>query len=210
MERATVFFLIRHGEAESNVRRILDSFPGNPTFGLTEIGRRQVSLSATAVAAEGVDVIFSSPMRRTRETAEIISEACGGLSIRFDERLRESDNGMWNGRSIDEFRERHPVLESYSDGYADDGTEGYRAMRERMVGSVRDMLREFAGFRIAIVSHGDPLEQLHGALFGETVDRSASRDSWYPETGSATRVEIDSEIVSRLLSENWLRYTIDI
>lgn len=199
MERATVFFLIRHGEAESNVRRILDSFPGNPAFGLTEIGRRQVSLSAVTVATEGVDAIFSSPLRRTRETAEIVSEACGGLSIRFDDRLRESDNGIWNGKSIDEFRERHPDFESYVDGIADEGTEGYGAMRERMVESVRDVLREFAGRRIAIVSHGDPLEQLHGALFGEAVGESAGGESWYPETGSATRVEIGSETVSRLL-----------
>ncbi|NTW13502.1 MAG: histidine phosphatase family protein [Candidatus Moranbacteria bacterium] len=202
MERVTVFFLIRHGEAESNTRGILDSFPGNPAFGLTEIGRRQVSLSAGVVAAEGIDALFSSPMRRTRETAEIVSEACGGLSIRFDERLRESDNGIWNGRPIDEFRERHPALSSYIDGNVEEGTEGYQAMRQRMVESVRDVLREFAGCRIALVSHGDPLEQLHGALFGETVGESAGKDSWYPETGSVTRVEIDSEIRAHLLSEN--------
>jgi broad specificity phosphatase PhoE len=202
MEQATVIFLIRHGEAESNTRRILDSFPGNPAFGLTEIGRQQVVLSAEAVAAEGIDALFASPMRRTRETAEIISEACGGLPIRFDERLRESDNGIWNGRSIDEFSERHPDWSSNIDGNVEEGTEGYQAMRERMVEVVQNALREFSGCRIAIVSHGDPLAQLHGALFGETVEESAGKESWYPERGSATLVEIGSDAVSHLLSEN--------
>ncbi|MEI6650016.1 MAG: histidine phosphatase family protein [Candidatus Moraniibacteriota bacterium] len=202
MGQATVFFLIRHGEAESNTRRILDSFPGNPAFGLTENGRQRVALSAAAMAAEGIDVIFSSPMRRTRDTAEIISEACGGMSIRFDERLRESDNGIWNGRSLDEFRERHPDWSSNIDGDVEEGTEGYPAMRERMVEVVQNALREFVGCRIAIVSHGDPLVQLHGALLGETVMESISEENWYPETGSATRIEMDSDAVSRLLSGN--------
>lgn len=108
MRQETVLFLVRHGEAEQNVRRILDSFPGNPEFGLTEAGREQVRKSAEAIAHEGVDFLFSSPIRRARETAEAIAEACGGVSVSFDDRLRETDFGVWSGRSADDFWAKYP------------------------------------------------------------------------------------------------------
>jgi broad specificity phosphatase PhoE len=198
MDQRTVFFLIRHGEAFSNTNHILDSFPGNPAFGLTETGRKQVRQSAEQLALWSPDLLLSSPMRRTRETTEIISAACGGFPIRFDKRLREGDNGIWHGVSQDEFRKRYPDPVSHMNGNVEEGLEGYGEMRKRMVEVVREVLANFRSRRIAIVSHGDPLEQLHGALVGESVE--TSMNGWYPELGSATRVEVDDSSMAGLLS----------
>ncbi len=188
MSGETVLFLVRHGEAEQNVRRILDSFPGNPAFGLTESGRGQVRKSAEAIAREGIDFLFSSPLRRTRETAEAIAEVCGGVPVNFDDRLRETDFGTWSGRSADDFWAEYPEPGMRIDGNDDEGLEGYCSMRRRLADFLNDVLSGNEGRRIAVVSHGDPLEQLHGLLVGDDI--GATLSGWYPDKGSMTRVTV--------------------
>lgn len=195
MERTTIFHLIRHGEAVQNVRRILDSAPGNPEFGLTETGRGQIAQAAVSVASDEVDLFFASPLRRTRETVEILSEACP-VPVVFDERIRETDFGIWNGGSVDDFWARYPDPSMRIDGNAEERLEGFRDMRRRLAAFFSDILPEHDGKRIGIVSHGDPLEQMHGLLRGWSVERAVA--DWYPEKGSATRVEVASDILERL------------
>ncbi len=191
MNQRTVFFLVRHGEAEQNVRCILDSFPGNPTFGLTEAGREQVRESAEEISIDGIDRLFASPMRRTRETAEIVASVCGETPIMFDERLRETDFGTWNGTSADAFfgpsGKYHDPLSRF-EGNADEGLEGYVFLRMRLVHFLSDILIENEGKRIVIVSHGDPIEQLRGILTKEVVESAAV--GWYPKKGSVTKIEV--------------------
>lgn len=188
MSGETVLFLVRHGEAEQNVRRILDSFPGNPAFGLTETGKEQVRRSAEAIAREGIDFLFSSPLRRTRETAEAIAEVCGGVPVNFDDRLRETDFGTWSGRLADDFWAEYPDPKMRADGNGDEGLEGYCSMRRRLADFLNDVLSGNEGRRIAVVSHGDPLEQLHGLLVGDDI--GATLSGWYPDKGSMTRVTV--------------------
>ena len=200
MGQATVFFLIRHGEAVENVLNIPDSFPGNPAYGLTENGREQVKASAKEVSIEGIDVLFASPMRRTKETAEIVSSACDNIPIVFDNRLRETDFGIWSGQPGERFNGNQGKYHDPSlrvEGNEEEGLEGFVDIRIRVGEFLRDILTVHAGKRIAIVSHGDPIEQLHGILVGDDV--AAAATGWYPKRGSATRIEMDSDAVSRLL-----------
>ncbi|MEI7749714.1 MAG: histidine phosphatase family protein [Candidatus Moraniibacteriota bacterium] len=193
MEYGTVFFLVRHGEAEQNVLRILDSFPGNPEFGLTEAGREQARKVGEELSCLGIDLLFASPMRRTRETAESIASAYGGIRIIFDERLRETDFGMWNGNPSEAFlgmsgKYHDPTIRL--DGNAEESLEGFREIRSRLTAFLSDILVEHSGKRITIVSHGDPLEQLHGILVGDDVTEAAT--GWYPQKGSVTRIGVEA------------------
>jgi broad specificity phosphatase PhoE len=202
MARKTVFFLVRHGEAEHNVLRVLDPFPGNPSYGLTPRGRRQAGNAGERLAKERIDILFSSPMRRTRETAETISGTVGtGIPLRFDGRLRETDFGIWGGRSLDDFRGKgkkyeYPLRRVRGD--AEERLEGFSDIRNRLVDFLRDILPEYGGKGIVIVSHGDTLEQLHGILVGEDVETAAV--GWYPKKGEVYRVAVGADIVSRIVS----------
>ncbi len=189
MDQETTFYLVRHGEADHNIRRILDSFPGNPTIVLTDSGKMQAKEAGEEISHSGADLLFASPMRRTRETAEIISELCGGLSIVFDKRLRETDVGIWNGKSADEFWKRYPTPSIRLDGNDEENIEGFVDERARLAEFLADILiGENRGKRIVIVSHGDPIEQLHGIMVGEDV--STAMMGWSPKTGSVLRVEV--------------------
>ena len=77
-------YLVQHGEKEP--------LPGDP--GLTSAGRQQASLTGRWLHGREVDALYSSPMRRARETADCIASATG-LAVRPDARLAERLN--WDG-----------------------------------------------------------------------------------------------------------------
>ena len=67
----TVIHLVQHGEKER--------VPGDP--GLTALGREQAAVMARVVPRAGLAAVYSSPLRRARETAEPIAAAVG-LAVR--------------------------------------------------------------------------------------------------------------------------------
>ncbi|KKU49565.1 MAG: Isoleucine-tRNA ligase [Parcubacteria group bacterium GW2011_GWB1_49_7] len=73
------YFVMRHGQAESNVKNILD-LTGDPENHLTEKGKQEVE----QIKGQEFDLVFCSPFLRARESAEII-----GRDFVVDERLRE-------------------------------------------------------------------------------------------------------------------------
>ncbi|MFA6790518.1 MAG: class I tRNA ligase family protein, partial [Parcubacteria group bacterium] len=101
------FFLVRHGEAEVNVKRILNSDIKNNHYHLTEKGKVQIMKIAKELRDKKIDMIFSSPFLRTKETAEIISERLG-VEISFDERLKEFGIGNFEGKKMDDFLSTFP------------------------------------------------------------------------------------------------------
>lgn len=95
--------LVRHGESEGNVAATLQGCRLDTP--LSARGRRQAESLAIRLQGEDVDSVFSSPMTRARETAEIVS-APHGLGITLDADLVEFDWGTWTGRPLDEEMER--------------------------------------------------------------------------------------------------------
>lgn len=178
-------YLVRHGEAENNVRFILNSLPETKKYSLTERGRAQVAVTADVLVSVGAEAIFSSPVKRAKETAEIIAAATG-LAIVFDERLREVGMGTFNGKNQKEFLEKYSEPQMRISPDPTDGTESLIDLRGRLKGFLDDLGEKYAGKKVIIVSHGDPLEQLHGILTNEAPGRSAT--GWYPEKGSCTEV----------------------
>jgi glucosyl-3-phosphoglycerate phosphatase len=85
--------LARHGETDDNA---VGRFQGHRNPPLNERGRAQARALADAVAGEGIVALYASPLRRARETAEIVGAGLG-LEPVLDERLMEIDVGEWAG-----------------------------------------------------------------------------------------------------------------
>ena len=99
------YFVMRHGEADSNERGIV-SGDNTVESHLTEGGRTSVLRTAETLKSKNIDFIFASPLHRAQETAAIVQKTLG-LSkdnVITDERLREIDTGVFNGKTIDEYR----------------------------------------------------------------------------------------------------------
>ena len=65
-DQKIIFYLVRHGEGDQNVAHILSSSDNGEQFGLTETGRAQAEAMARELGGETIDIIFASPIRRTR------------------------------------------------------------------------------------------------------------------------------------------------
>lgn len=188
-ERIT-FYLVRHGEAENNVRHILNSAPVKKEYALTDQGRDQVTKTAVYLATVGADALFSSPILRAKETAEIIAKTTG-LPIVFDDRLWEVGMGRFNGGNQRELLKKYPEPQMRLTPDPADGMESMLSVRSRGAELLDELKEKFVGKKVILVSHGDPLEQLHGILTRESPGMAA--EGWYPEKGSCTEVVWERE-----------------
>lgn len=99
----TLYF-VRHGQTDWNAEGRVQ---GRLESDLTPKGEAQARATAERVAAFGVDAIVASPLRRARQSAEILADVTG-LPVRYDERLVEWDAGEWSGHLYAELVERWP------------------------------------------------------------------------------------------------------
>ena len=83
--------LVRHGETDDNAA---DRFQGRLDTALNERGRAQSRALAEVLAGERLRALYSSPLRRARETAESVAGRLG-LELVLDARLMEADAGDW-------------------------------------------------------------------------------------------------------------------
>ncbi|QQS16114.1 MAG: histidine phosphatase family protein [Candidatus Moraniibacteriota bacterium] len=186
----TTFFLVRHGEAEHNILDVASSYPEERAYHLTEEGRRQVLARAEELARESVDVIFFSPLTRTRETAEIIAEKIGAPRME-DLRLREPGYGLFEGGSWSALVAKYPPPKRRLETDGTDGVEDSGSVRERLASFRNFVLSQYAGKRIVVVSHGNTLQLLHGILVGLTLEESVlSEKRCRFHRGEMVRVEV--------------------
>jgi broad specificity phosphatase PhoE len=148
----TVFHLLRHGEP-AIFGRLNGRLPG---VGLSEKGRAEAAMQARRLAGEKIEAVYSSPMQRTRETAEILADQLG-LPIRYREDVIEIDYGEWTGLTFDQIRqdERWQMWSRSRSIAAVPGGESWRQVQERVVGALFDLQQAHPEGSIAIVSHGD-------------------------------------------------------
>ncbi|MBI2453687.1 class I tRNA ligase family protein [Candidatus Peregrinibacteria bacterium] len=146
------FFIVRHGEARQNVEDKLNSDPLQD-FHLTEEGRRQAGKASRKLAEQKIDMIFCSQLPRARETAEIFSAALG-VSVTADNRLREREMGIFDGKSPHEYIRTFADLE---DRYSRrvEGGESFEDMESRAIEFINYLNKKHEGKNIVIVTHGD-------------------------------------------------------
>ncbi|MGA5208096.1 histidine phosphatase family protein [Streptomyces variegatus] len=148
----TVFYLVQHAEKERQ--------PGDP--GLTELGRRQADRTADWVQHVGVHVVFSSPLRRARETAWSIASRTG-LRVREDARLRERMN--WDGsQPMEDFLADWAASVKDRDFVPASG-DSSRDAAERFRACLVDLTKEPGP--VALVTHGGVTVDLLRNLFGD-------------------------------------------
>lgn len=91
--------IIRHGESESNVKGKVE---GRTQGRLSERGREQVRRLAQRLAAERIEFILSSDLRRARETTEEIAKYHQEVKIIYSAELQERNFGELEGRTLEE------------------------------------------------------------------------------------------------------------
>ena len=185
MKLKNKYFLLRHGQALSNIENVISCWPEKREFPLTEEGRVQIKESAEKLSDKKIDMIFSSDLLRTKQTAKIVAEKLG-LEVKYDERLREYNVGVYNSKSIvDYFKVFDSQLERFQKK-AENG-ENYNDVKKRMRSFIDEKEKEFSDKNILVVSHQIPIIILLGVL-NELSDEEITRK--YLETDRIKNGEI--------------------
>jgi len=163
----TTILLARHGESDWNATR---RWQGRADRPLTDRGRKQARALAARLAHIELDAVYSSDLRRARETAEEVARS-QELEVIAVPDLAEVDVGSWSGLTRAEAEERFPEgfrrwLEGYP-GWTDGET--YDQMVDRVLPALRRIVAEHEGGRVLVVSHGGPIRAIHGAALALEV-----------------------------------------
>lgn len=142
-------YFVRHGESTINAE---NKWGGQIDAPLNNRGKQQALKAAKKAKQEGLhfDLIISSPMIRTKQTAEIIANELGYevTKIRYDKRLMERDLGELNGTPVDDFFAKY----EYKDVDNVPGAETVEQMQQRAATAIKD-IETLPEDNILIVSH---------------------------------------------------------
>ncbi|MBM9461653.1 bifunctional RNase H/acid phosphatase [Nocardioides sp. zg-536] len=164
MAQPTTVVLVRHGVTRHTTGRRFSGGLGGDNPPLSEEGRAQAAEVAGWLGElkESVDAVVASPVRRTRETADIIAAELG-LPVSEEAGFAEMEFGEWDGLSFVEVAERDK--ERLDAWFADmaaapPGGESFLQVQERVLAGLDRLLSAHEGRTVVLVSHVTPIKTL--------------------------------------------------
>jgi broad specificity phosphatase PhoE len=159
-------YLIRHG---ATVLSSEDRFSGGTDVDLSPEGQWQAARLGARLAKDGITAFYSSPMRRTVETAQIVAEPYGLKPIVRDG-LREIHHGRWETlrrREVEErFSEEYSAWQDDPFTFAPEGGESGVSVMARALPVIRQIVVDHPGETVAIVSHKATIRLILCSLLG--------------------------------------------
>jgi broad specificity phosphatase PhoE len=146
-------YLIRHGETPWNAeQRIL----GATDIELSESGRFQAETLAEFMSDRPIHAIYSSDLKRAFQTADALARF-HGLEVRTHSGLREMNQGILEGLTFEQLKEKHPdFLESWKKDPTSlciQGGESLSDLQERAWETIHALAHVHQEDTIAIISH---------------------------------------------------------
>ena len=159
----TRIYFLRHAQTKHNLGNVIST---RDAVGLNEKGFDQANKLAERLSKQfPIDVLYSSPLNRAKQTATIIAEKIG-LDIQYSDDLLEYSFGPIAGMNFDEVKAKYPELYaeivSWSDAPIEDrfsrpelrGWEPMDHIKARIQHFTEKAIAENEGRRIAVVTHG--------------------------------------------------------
>ena len=160
-----IITFLRHGRSRADDEGVHEGRYDSP---LTSIGESQAFARAREFRDRGInfDVIVSSPLQRSRSTAQIFAKVLGEIPIQFDEDWMEIDNGLLAGMKREVAAVKYPKP-GFRNPYEPVGNTGESAWEAycRATKAVEKIVRQGAG-RYLVVAHGGILNEAMKAIMG--------------------------------------------
>ena len=186
--KQTTIYLLRHGAYENPKRFNPGRLPGFP---LSMQGKQQVSDLVKLLAQKNISAVFSSPITRTLETAQIIANALR-LPVVTDDRLLEVKS-PFNGVPVEDVNTLAFAGKLYVKKYFDQGLERIPEFFQRMDNCLKDIVRSHKGKQAVVVSHGDPMMSVWFRYRGFPGLKGFALGNWYVPMGTGFQIVFDTE-----------------
>lgn len=155
MKSKSIIYIVRHGETEWNLKRIVQGQMDSP---LTDLGISQAKDLAKELREIKFDLVFSSDLLRAKKTAEIIA-AEHKLTVETTELLRERAFGKLEGKPVEALRAfedlfaklKHEEIFVYK---SSPDVESDKEITTRLITFLRETAITHAGKKILVVTHG--------------------------------------------------------
>jgi broad specificity phosphatase PhoE len=197
--------LVRHGQSTANAKSI---WQGQMDFPLSEEGRWQASLAGSGLSGEPFDGLYSSPLSRAFETAEIIRDRTGfaGEVVPLGG-LSERHGGILEGHTCAEQEQRNPELAKKFLALPEEerwplvGAETDEEVIARFEAALESIrVLHPAGSRLIVVSHGGVMRAYLRVHFGPEVlpgtrraaNASITRLQWTGDGANPSLLELAS------------------
>lgn len=185
----TTIYFLRHGDVYNPKHILYGRLPGFP---LSDKGKSQISQIAKIFENDSIEYIFTSPLERARQTAEIIGAK---LHLKPVISMLITEVKLYcEGVSIEEYHDRIQ-FELYSEKNIKKGQEDIVSVESRMKKFVNFIIKKHSGKKILVVSHGDPIMILKARLSSVAFTWSYKKNNYLP-TGKYFTLIIKNGIYS--------------
>ena len=140
-------YVVRHGQTDSNIKKVIDGCKEVP---LNETGKQQAILARKHIEGIKFDTILCSPLSRTKETMELLTE--NKFPVIFEKQLLERDCGELVGKSFEEIN-----LDKYWNYYDDRTFEKVETIQnffKRIYTFINNIKEQYKNKTILLVTHG--------------------------------------------------------
>jgi probable phosphoglycerate mutase len=203
----TRLYLVRHGATPLTAE---DRFSGAANVYLSDEGRLQVEQLARRLADDSLSAIYSSPLDRTLETANIIAKPHRLMPVSKDG-LREISHGHWEGLSRKEVEERFPeeytAWEADPFTFAPEGGESGISVLARALPIIREIVATHKDKNVLVVSHKATLRLILSSLLG--FDARGYRDRLDQAPACLNILDFKDTVRARLMLFNDISHYAD-
>ena len=184
-------YAIRHGETDWNKSKRIQ---GSTDIELNEKGIEQANKMKEMLKDIKFDICISSPLKRARKTAEIITD--GKCSINIDEALIERGFGNYEGQISSEAKLDIFKLWNYKENCNENGIEPLKSLLERSDSFLKKFKEDYKSCsNVLIVSHGGFIKGLYYSLNG--YDENTDFLSFHLGNCEVYKCEIPSKSIHR-------------
>lgn len=184
----TTIYLTRHGQTEWNIERRLQGRGDSP---LTEAGIDRAKELRERIKDINIDVIYSSPIKRALDTANLV-KGDKSIEVITNDGLVEMCFGDYEGRRTDEVMEENPewnidlIMHGDTELCAPNG-ENLGSVRARIKETMDKLIDENRGKTILVVAHGITLKALMYYFKDEEVNNEVMGQA------TLTKINVDCE-----------------
>ena len=158
----TEILFIRHGETDCNKRHLYYGHL-NPSLNETGINQLKNTKKKLEKMNEKIDIIFSSDLKRCRESLEIL-EIDKNIKQHFSENLRELNFGILEGKTYKEIENQFPhyvnEMKNNWRNFKAEGGESLSDLQKRSVAKINKIKNEHKNKKILVVVHAGVIQSL--------------------------------------------------
>ena len=150
-------YVVRHGQTIVNAKGLINA---RNIIGINKTGKKEAENAAEQMEKTKIDLIFCSPLRRTKQTCKIINK--NKIKVLYDRRILERDSRSMQFEKIEKLDSEEWYNIDKTKVYKN--SEGFKSILDRVKNFLEEVKIKYSDKSILIVTHGDVCKAIYSYL----------------------------------------------